>query len=159
MLREIPREIDTTRGFRRIEDLYVEGTRLRLRRVTDDGGSLIDLKLTQKYRDPEKPFFQTVITNLYLTDEEFSILSCVGGHQLIKKRYDFHSDGRRYSIDAFEGKLSGLVLAETEFDHDDEASSFEVPSFAIRDVTNEDLFTGGHLAFAKPDVVRNEWRS
>jgi hypothetical protein len=39
-----------------------------------------------------------------------------------------------------------LVLAEVSFDNDDELDNFPMPSFAVADVTNNELFTGGKLS-------------
>jgi len=59
----------------------------------------------------------------------------------------------------FLGDLFGLVLAEVSFDNDDELENFSPPPFALADVTNNELFTGGslsQLSFAdlKDELVR-----
>jgi CYTH domain-containing protein len=46
----------------------------------------------------------------------------------------------------FLGRLVGLVLAETGFESDEEMVSFPLPAFAVADVTNDELFTGGRLS-------------
>ena len=38
------------------------------------------------------------------------------------------------------------MLAEVSFDNDDELDNFPMPSFAVADVTNNELFTGGKLS-------------
>ena len=46
----------------------------------------------------------------------------------------------------FLGDLFGLVLAEISFETDEELDNFPKPPFAIVDVTNEPLFSGGGCA-------------
>jgi CYTH domain-containing protein len=132
-----------------IEDAYIEGARLRLRRMAAPDGVVTALKLTQKYRDAAQPAGETTITNLYLTGAEYERLKILGGLVLIKRRYPFLHDGARYSIDVFQGALEGLVLAEIEF-QDGELPA-EMPPFAVRDVTADPFFEGGALAALSRD--------
>jgi CYTH domain-containing protein len=97
-----------------IEDAYIEGTRLRLRRMAAPGGGVTALKLTQKYRSDAQPDEETTITNLYLTGAEYERLKILGGRVLIKRRYPFFHDGARYSIDVFQGALAALSREKFE---------------------------------------------
>jgi CYTH domain-containing protein len=61
----------------------------------------------------------------------------------------------------FLGDLFGLVLAEVSFDNDDELENFSPPPFALAEVTNNELFSGGRLSqlsFAdlKDELIRME---
>jgi CYTH domain-containing protein len=56
----------------------------------------------------------------------------------------------------FLGDLFGLVLAEVSFETDEELDSFPPPPFAIADVTNHDMFTGGKLCELTFEDIRNE---
>ena len=56
-----------------------------------------------------------------------------------------------YSIDVYEGNLLGLVLAEIESYSEVEISPLPVPEFAISEVTDDQLFTGGKLAELSKD--------
>jgi CYTH domain-containing protein len=46
----------------------------------------------------------------------------------------------------FLGDLFGLVLAEVSFETDEELDDFRQPPFAIAEVTNDPVFSGGSLA-------------
>jgi CYTH domain-containing protein len=116
----------------------------------------MELKLTQKYRDPAMPSSDTVITNFYLNESEFEALRSLGGRLVRKRRYDVFEAGRKFAIDVFEDDLSGLVLAETELANDEEAANSKEPSFSVMEVTNEVLFTGGGLVTIGPDELRSE---
>ncbi len=54
-------------------------------------------------------------------------------------------------IDQFQGRLDGLVLAEVELGP--EAARLAPPPFVVRDVTNDDRFSGGALAFASDPAI------
>jgi CYTH domain-containing protein len=45
----------------------------------------------------------------------------------------------------FLGDLFGLVLAEVDFDTDEDMDRFAKPAFALAEVTDDLLFTGGRL--------------
>jgi len=46
----------------------------------------------------------------------------------------------------FLGDLFGLVLAEVSFETDEDMDNFPPPPFAIAEVTNNEVFTGGRLS-------------
>lgn len=97
-------------GSRHITDRYIDGTLLRLREQTDESGGTI-FKLTQKVPAVANGAQQGLITTIYLTEDEFRLLSQLPGKMLNKVRYSVPPLG----IDVFEGTLEGLRLAEAEF--------------------------------------------
>ena len=66
-------------------------------------------------------------------------------NEIRKNRYPCDFEGRKFSVDMFLGDLFGLVLAETSFETDEELDNFPKPPFAIAEVTDNELFTGGKL--------------
>jgi CYTH domain-containing protein len=118
-----------------IYDRYIVGTRLRLRRMDSR------YKLAQKDAPSPPDYAVTVITNIYLTPEEYDVLAALPAVELRKRRHHFG----RYSIDVFEGPLHGLVLAEAEFASPEELRAHPDPDFAVRDVTDDVRYTGGWL--------------
>jgi CYTH domain-containing protein len=126
-----------------ITDRYLTGTRLRLRRVELAGGGC-QWKLTQKIPAPGAGAVQGLITNTYLSQDEFDVLSALPAAVLTKTRYSLSEVG----VDVFEGRLAGLVLAEAEFDSDEEAASFVPPVGCVAEVTDDGRFTGGSLVRA-----------
>ena len=129
--------------IRRILDRYIEGTALRLRKQSDDGAPDV-FKLTQKIPGRAGGSQQGLITSMYLTNDEFSLLAQLPAADLIKTRYSVPPFG----IDVFEGGFEGLILAEAEFDSAAAADSLTSPSFALHEVTADDRFTGGQLSHA-----------
>ena len=131
-----------------ITDLYVTGTRLRLRRAveTTASGSTISRKFTQKIPAPSGA--PGLITTMYLDEAEHSVLSGLPGSGLTKTRYSVPPFG----VDVFSGNLAGLLMAEVEFENAEEGKHFQVPADVIAEVTADPRLSGGRLALTR----RNE---
>lgn len=147
LLNSFPRAEKVTR-VRRISDRYIEGTTLRLRQQSDGNGPAL-FKLTQKLPGGVTPGQQGLITSMYLTPEEFDALATLPAKQLTKIRHSVPPFG----IDVFEGVLSGLVLAEAEFNSAAEASALVLPAFIVREVSDDPRFTGGSLVTASREKL------
>ena len=151
LLNDLPEGLARTDPHVQITDNYITGTRLRIRKVRNPKTNKWTVKFTQKFAPDRSDLSRTVITNTYLTALEAETLSVFQANEIRKNRYYFDFEGRRFSIDMFLGDLLGLVLAETGFETDEEMERFQTPSFALADVTNNEIFTGGrlcHLTFA-----------
>lgn len=149
LLEKFPANASVAR-VRRITDRYIEGTTLRLREQSDDGGPAI-FKLTQKTPARAGGAQQSLITGMYLTKEEFHVLAKLPAKELSKTRYSVPPFG----IDVFEGKLEGLLLAEAEFDSPAAADALRLPSFILREVSADDRFTGGRLVDASQQDIHS----
>ena len=154
LLRELPPGLKLSDPHTQITDNYVTGTRLRLRKVRDPRTNEWTLKLTQKHTPSPPDFSRTLITNMYLSPYEYEVLSVFEGNELRKNRYPFEHGGRLYAVDVFLGHLRGLVLAETDFESDEELDAFARPSFAHADVTRDELFTGARLVELTAEEIR-----
>ena len=108
------------------------------------------------YTDP-LDLSRSIITNTYLTAAESEVLSVFEGNEIRKNRYPYEFAGRQFAIDMFLGDLFGLVLAEISFATDEELYAFPKPTFAVEDVTNNELFTGGHLSVSTFAETREAW--
>src|SRR5262245_43446981 len=92
--------------FKTFEDKYLSDSRLRLMVLTDsDTGRRIN-KLTKK-NESSSPYF-CAINRILLSNREFESLDALDGYRLNKRRYYHHCKGRIFSIDVFEGELTGL---------------------------------------------------
>lgn len=148
LLDDFPKCATVTR-VRRITDRYIEGTTLRLREQSD-GGTEQHFKLTQKLAAGMKGARQGLITTMSLTRGEFDLLPRLPAGILTKTQHSVPPFG----IDVFGGELSGLVLAEAEFNSGEEASTLALPSFIVRKVSDDSRFTGGHLVTASRQEPR-----
>ena len=139
------REVPLTRVVEAeaITDLYVTGTRLRVREAIPQNGGEPMRRLTRKADvDAET----RLLTSIYLSPEEFALMTGLPGVRLRKMRHRLAPiDGVTVSVDQFEGPLQGLILAEAEFDSADALAAFPTPDFAIREVTRDPRYNGAAL--------------
>jgi CYTH domain-containing protein len=141
----LPESFVSEREFLRISDLYISGTRLRLRRIEDKNGQVVSRKLGQKFLPQPSVAEATMMTNFYLDEAEYKTLAVLAGTRIVKRRYPFVHEERRFSVDVFEGALAGLILCESEL-LDEEKSALKLPPFVSHEVTSDLFFTGGSLA-------------
>jgi len=145
LLSDLPEGLTRADPHLQITDNYITGTRLRLRKVREPRSNKWTVKFTQKFAPNPEDLSRTIITNTYLNALEAETLSVFNSNEIRKNRYYFEFEGRRFSVDMFLGDLFGLVLAEAGFDTDEELASFAKPAFALADVTNDPVFSGGRL--------------
>jgi CYTH domain-containing protein len=156
LLQDLPEGLTRADPHLQITDNYISGTRLRIRKMRDPRSNKWTVKFTQKFAPNPVDFSRTIITNVYLNALEAETLAMFDANEIRKNRYSFEFEGRRFSVDMFLGDLFGLVLAEVSFETDDELESFAKPPFAIAEVTNHKLFTGGELCQLTFSDIREE---
>ncbi len=145
LLKTIPDALPgDTKGWR-ITDRYLPDTRLRLRHMQSLSGDGNVYKLTQKYRTEDQNAYEATITNVYLTEAEYKRFEALDARILKKKRYPYTLQSYSLSIDVFEGRHQGLILAEMEVEKKAVVDELALPSFVLRDVTEDPFFTGGNL--------------
>ena len=154
LLQDLPEGLSRADHHLQITDNYLTGTRLRIRKVRDPKTNKWVVKFTQKFAPDPRDLSRTIITNTYLNATETELLSVFEANEIRKNRYYFEYEDRKFSIDMFIGDLFGLVLAETSFDTDEDMEAFSKPPFALADVTNNELFSGGRLSELKFDQIR-----
>jgi CYTH domain-containing protein len=143
LCREIPRELIVLTEV--ITDLYVTGARLRLREARPINGATPVFKLSRK---ADADLRTRLITTIYLPEEEFGILAAsLQGARIKKVRHRLRPlSHATMSVDEFQGDLQGLILAEAEFETPDLLAAFQMPDFAVREVTDDPRYTGSYLA-------------
>lgn len=159
LLQDLPEGLTRADHHLQITDNYITGTRLRIRKVRDPRTNKWVVKFTQKFAPDPKDFSRTIITNTYLNAFEADTLAVFEANEIRKNRYYFEFEGRQFAIDMFLGDLFGLVLAEVSFETDEELDGYAPPPFAVAEVTNIEMFTGGRLsqltvADIKEELVR-----
>lgn len=156
LLQDLPEGLTRASPHLQITDNYLTGTRLRLRKVRDPQTNKWTVKLTQKFPPDAEDFSRTIITNIYLNALEAETLAVFDANEIRKNRYPFEFEARKFSVDMFLGDLFGLVMAEVSFETDEDLDNFSRPSFAIAEVTNNELFTGGRLCELSFADIREE---
>lgn len=155
LLQALPDGLTRASPHVQITDNYITGTRLRLRKVRDPKTNKWTVKFTQKFAPDPEDLSRTLITNIYLNAREAETLAIFEANEIRKNRYRHDWEGRKFSIDMFLGDLFGLVLAEISFETDEELASFPPPPFAIADVTNNEVFSGGRLCHLTFEDIRD----
>ncbi|WP_284620727.1 hypothetical protein [Aquabacterium humicola] len=122
---------------RLIEDRYIIGTRLRLRKVS---GQITQFKLGKKYES--SVFGLEQVVSVYLGEEEHKVLAPLPSHVASKRRYSVAGG----SIDQYVTPRNGFFIFEVEFSTLAEAQAFEPPTFVGREVTGSPEFTGFSIA-------------
>jgi CYTH domain-containing protein len=125
----------------RITDKYLEGSRLRLRKL--ETGSDTIYKLCKKYEVPAGDI--QPITNIYLTATEHALLDRLPGRERTKTRYHPAEGG---AIDRYQSSTGDLLLFSAEFDSVEERNYYAPPEYAGVEVTDDEAFSGFALAIA-----------
>lgn len=154
LLSKIPDDLlDSPQGWL-ITDRYFPNTRLRLRHMQSLSVDENIYKLTQKYRSESQNAYETTITNMYLTEAEHNHLAALEAKILKKKRYPYSLSNLSLSMDVFEGRHQGLILAEMEVEKKTGVNDLALPSFVLKDVTEDRFFTGGNLVTMTEEEFR-----
>lgn len=135
-----------------IEDRYLNGTRMRVRRVRQEGRDPV-YKLGQKIRTDEGQPSTVAHTTLYLNKAEYVALQCLPGQLLSKTRTLLQWGHLTLAVDAFAGRLEGLVLAEVDLG-ENAVLPADCPLPWLAEVTNDERFTGGALAVTSAAGLR-----
>jgi CYTH domain-containing protein len=138
--------------YERLEDLFIEGTHLRLRIVRRPSGEWIVTKLGQKVVDPEAPHDprRREMTTIYLPESEGAVLASLPGLRTTKRRYRMVEQGWTFCIDVWESPLHvrGTILAEVEAPSTEELELVTTPRWALREVTDDARYSA--VALARP---------
>jgi len=154
LLKDIPDDLlENTNGWL-ITDRYFPKTRLRLRHMKSVSGHETIYKLTQKYRSETQNAYETTITNLYLIEAEYNLLKTLEAKIIKKTRYSYRVQKHNFSIDVFEGRHQGLILAEMEIEGQSELDELALPLFALKEVTDDPFFSGGNLVTMTKEEFR-----
>ena len=85
--------------------------------------------------------------NLPLTKDAYEHLKGkIDGRLISKKRYLIPYESYTIELDIFEGDLAPLILAEVEFQTEDQANSFTPPDWFAEDVTFSPLYHNSFLS-------------
>ena len=127
-----------------IDDRYLDGTRMRLRRMRRPDLGETKWKLTKKYECAEARARPIVTT--YLTAGEYDRLLRLPGCDMTKRRLHFRHCGRWWSLDLFDGPLAGLEMLECEARDRAELDALAPPDWVLREVTDLPQWHCGALA-------------
>ncbi|WP_372365016.1 hypothetical protein [Candidatus Uabimicrobium sp. HlEnr_7] len=114
-----------------IEDLYIDNSRLRLRKMYNDKECIY--KLGKKYG--KTSIMSEPIVNIYLSRQEYEMFcGILSGKKLARKRYKYNYKGHNFSITTCE---KYPIIAECEFTNEQSALSCQVPQWCAKEITAE----------------------
>ena len=143
LLARFPHGLERHNYHLQLTDNYVEDARLRLRLIREPSTRKIEWILTQTVSIDS---FRSHVTSLYLSEKEYEIFQVFEGQEIRKNRYPYQLEGRELSIDFFLGDLLGLILAIVNFQLDEDMESYGFPPFALKEVSENQCFSGPSLA-------------
>jgi CYTH domain-containing protein len=127
-----------------IEERYIAGTGLSLRRTLTPGGRTTGggpaLTLGQRVRTGSLRSERVTLTD-QLSPEQYAALALLPAEVLVWRRYDVRLSSRPCGVDVFSGELTGLVLAEATFSAPEETARFPQPVYAVAEVTGDERFS------------------
>ncbi len=126
---------------REIEDLYIAGTHMRLRKVSAEHEAVI-FKLGKKYGKGNG--FSERVVSVYLTEVEFNVFAAMPGTVAKKSRYTI-SGG---ALDVYRNPNSGFAVFEVEFQSESDAMNYMPPSFTSQEITHDAKYSGFALSQA-----------
>ena len=127
-----------------IEDRYIQGSRMRLRRMSRTDLQEVKWKLTKKY-GCEAARARPIVT-IYLTEREYDLYRALPADELVKRRYHLEHGGFWWSVDLFEGQFAGLELIECEAGERAALDALVPPDWALREITDLPQWQSGALA-------------
>lgn len=138
-----------------IEDRYLTGARMRLRRMTRPDIGETKWKLTKKYESEDAS--ARPIVSIYLTEREYELLQVLPASALAKRRCHLGLAGRWWSLDLFDGALAGLELLECEAEDADALAALVPPDWCLFEITDLPQWQSGALAEAQA-IPEGSWQ-
>ncbi len=130
--------------FKEIEDKYLEGTHLRLRKTS--AGDRVQFKLTKKIRLTDEA--ADWLSTIYLSETEYQLFLSLPGKSYTKGRYYIKKQGEAsIGIDEIKTQQGTIYLAEVEFESLESMERYQFPLAFLREVTEDDFYSG--FAFAQ----------
>jgi len=104
------------------------------------------MELTKKEPISDGDSSRQLEETIPLTADEYAAIAKIPAKKVSKMRYYFPYQGRTIEVDVFDEDLAGLILADVEFEEQDEKENFKMPEFCLIEVTQDKNLAGGMLA-------------
>ena len=166
LFEKLPEPLKPASSHLQIFDNYIENTRLRIRSVRSPQTKEWTFVLQQRVAASED-LTDWKIAEIYLNDAEHAAFEIFEGRQvkrnervttneIRKNRYFTEIGGRQIEFDVYLGDLWGLNIARVVFETENELESYEIPPFAILEITDNKFFAGENLVGKKLSEVQTE---
>ncbi len=142
LLKKIPSELKIT-GQKEIEQYYLcreDKTVVRVRRINDK------YLLTIKQGGGISRFEREIA----ISRNDFAEIASISqDRKIIKTRYLAPLDNLTVELDVFRENLEGLILAEIEFQTEEQAKKFIPPAWIGKEVTDDYRYTNSYLSITQ----------
>jgi CYTH domain-containing protein len=145
LIERLPEPLTPASSHLQLFDGYIENTRMRVRQVREPYSNAWTRILQQRFPAMENEYAVTKLAEIYLNDDEYSILEPLIGREIRKNRYFHEFDRVSFAFDVFLGALWGLNTARVDFDRRDQMGDFVPPPFGVFEVTENAFFSGENL--------------
>ena len=148
---KIPYDLSKADKFEIVQTYINYAPEIRVREITNNGHTWYMMAI-KRYVNEDALIREE--SDFYITKEEYD--STVGkglDNTIYKTRYQLDVEGLTYAVDIFKENLEGLAYLEIEFENEEQANSYEVPDWVIKDVTNDRRYKNQELAqFGMPEI-------
>jgi CYTH domain-containing protein len=121
-------------------DNYISGTRLRIRSVRTPETKEWGYFLQSRQISVVDGYSTYEVSEIELNEAEHDHFETFEGNEIRKNRYAAKVTGVNYEFDVYLGSLWGLNRAICRFSDLAKMNTFERPSFAFLEITNEEFF-------------------
>jgi CYTH domain-containing protein len=140
LIDKLPVPLTAASRHLQIFDNYIEGTRLRLRKIRDPYENRWTNILQQRHSDGAIRYAE-----MHLNNREASLFDMYMGREIRKNRYFHEFDLVSFVFDLYLGPLKGLGTAKVELETKQAFDQFQRPPFAMAEITNDPFFAGENL--------------
>ena len=151
-VKELPKNLEKYKKIE-IEQAYLNhGSKPTLRiRKYNDNEYILSYKAKKQHR---KDLSICDEVELPLSKEAYEHLkSKIDGRVICKTRYIIPlPDGLKVEIDRFKGFYEDVCFAEIEFKSEEQAMSYEIPSWLGEDISNQKRVKNGYMATDSKDI-------
>ena len=140
----IPEEIYNYNHSIIIQSYLSKNPVIRIRKIDDD------YFLTYK----SKGLLKRKELNYPITKEDFYQLLAKRKY-ISKKRYFYPYSKYLIELDVFLDELDGLIIAEVEFDSEEDAKEFVQPAWFYKEVTNNPSYQNSNLITRRPNEKKD----
>lgn len=155
LIQDLPEPLTRASRHLQIFDNYIKNTRLRIRSARSPETKNWSFVL-QQIVFANGDLSHRKIAEILLDEKEHAVFKIFEGreirrneraenNEIRKNRYSYEYGGKQFELDVFLGDLWGLNMATVVFETNKEMRTFQIPPFAVQEITNNSFFIGENL--------------
>lgn len=157
LLEKLPEPLTRANKHLQIFDNYITKTRLRLRSIRNPETKKWTRILQQKFPFGEENQTVWQISEILLNETEHKVFEKFEDREIRKNRYFYEFEDKIIEIDVYLGDLWGLHIANVLFENETDLREFQIPPFALIEITKYEFFNGEILVDKNFADVQDEF--